>query len=153
MEQTTSSSQHRIIVGTDGSDHSRIALIWAMEQAASRNVPLDVIHVWHLAVSSLPVGLAAESIDLQDLAREGKALAEREVEWAEQQTSARPPAVRPMSIEGHPAKVLAEQAAAADLLVVGARGLGHFAGMLLGSVSDFCVHHAPGPVTVVHRPH
>jgi nucleotide-binding universal stress UspA family protein len=49
--------------------------------------------------------------------------------------------------EGNPARVLVEIATDASLLVVGARGHGHF---LLGSVSDRCVHHADCPVVVVH---
>jgi nucleotide-binding universal stress UspA family protein len=152
MEETTP-TDHRIVVGIDGSEHSRVALLWAMEQAASRNLPLDVLHVWHLSVSALPMGLAAESVDPEDFNREAKALVEREIEWAEQNTAARPPIVRAIALEGHPARVLTDEAATADLLVVGARGLGHFAGMLLGSVSDYCTRHSSIPVVVVHGPH
>jgi nucleotide-binding universal stress UspA family protein len=54
--------------------------------------------------------------------------------------------------EGHPALVLAEEARYADLLVVGNRGQGEFDGMLLGSVSEYCVSHAPCPVVVVPVP-
>ena len=59
----------------------------------------------------------------------------------------RPTEVTRVVREGNPACVLVEIATDASLLVVGARGHGHF---LLGSVSDRCVHHANCPVVVVH---
>jgi nucleotide-binding universal stress UspA family protein len=153
MQEITHLPTHRIVVGIDGSEQSRTALLWAMEQAAARSMPLDVVHVWRLSVSSLPMGLAAESVDPEDYSREAKSLAEREIDWAEEHTAARPTIVRPVALEGHAAKVLVDEAASAELLVVGARGLGHFAGMLLGSISDYCVRHAPTPVVVVHNHH
>jgi nucleotide-binding universal stress UspA family protein len=57
--------------------------------------------------------------------------------------------VEPVVREGAPARVLLEEADDADLLVVGSRGLGGFRGLLLGSVSQQCSHHAPCPVVVV----
>jgi nucleotide-binding universal stress UspA family protein len=48
--------------------------------------------------------------------------------------------------------VLLDEAASADLLVVGSRGLGGFAELLLGSVSHECAQHATCPVVIVHRP-
>jgi nucleotide-binding universal stress UspA family protein len=58
-------------------------------------------------------------------------------------------AIRTTVVRGHPAQVLLETATGAYLLVVGSRGHGTFAGMLLGSVSQHCVQHAPCPVLVV----
>jgi len=57
--------------------------------------------------------------------------------------------IRPSVVEGHPADVLVREARGADLLVVGSRGHGGFAGVLLGSVSQHCVHHAPCSVLVI----
>ncbi|MFH8624527.1 universal stress protein [Streptomyces vietnamensis] len=57
--------------------------------------------------------------------------------------------VGPRVVEGHPAAVVIEESRDADLLVVDSHGRGAFAGMLLGSVSGHCVHHASCPVLVV----
>ena len=57
--------------------------------------------------------------------------------------------VRTVVEEGNPVQVLIEQSASADLLVVGSRGHGGFAGMLLGSVSHHLVAHSKCPVVVV----
>jgi nucleotide-binding universal stress UspA family protein len=54
-------------------------------------------------------------------------------------------------VEGRPAAVLVDESQGADLLVVGSRGHGGFTGLLLGSVSQQCAHHAACPVVIVHR--
>jgi nucleotide-binding universal stress UspA family protein len=61
----------------------------------------------------------------------------------------KPVAIRATVVRGHPAQVLLETATGAYILVVGSRGHGTFAGMLLGSVSQHCVQHAGCPVLVV----
>jgi nucleotide-binding universal stress UspA family protein len=61
------------------------------------------------------------------------------------------PPIQQLVVEGHPAGVLVEHSKSADLLAVGARGHGAFTDLLIGSVSNHCVHHAACPVLVVRR--
>ena len=68
--------------------------------------------------------------------------------WAPDSTSV---VVHPLVVEGHPTEVLLEVAREADLLVVGSRGRGELAGLLLGSVSQRCAERASCPVVVVPR--
>ena len=60
-----------------------------------------------------------------------------------------PSQIEALSVEGHPATVLVEQARDAELLVVGSRGRGAASGLLLGSVSQSLAHHAPCPLVIV----
>jgi len=57
----------------------------------------------------------------------------------------------PVLVEGHPAPALVEATRGADLLVVGSHGYGAFTGMMLGSVSEYCVHHVSCPITIVRQ--
>jgi nucleotide-binding universal stress UspA family protein len=141
----------RVVVGVDGSDHSRRALVLAMEDAERRRAALDVIHAWQVPTAAMPLGVPYEALNAEALAREAKALLERELDWAETHTTARPVLIRPQVVQGRASTVLTEASEGADLLVVGARGLGMLASFVLGSVSAFCVRHARVPVLVVHR--
>ena len=58
-------------------------------------------------------------------------------------------AIEALSVEGHPATVLVEQAREAEILVVGSRGRGAARSLLLGSVSQSLAHHAPCPLVIV----
>ncbi|GAA1431307.1 hypothetical protein GCM10009616_18090 [Microlunatus lacustris] len=140
-----------IIVGVDGSDSSRVALRWAYDEALHHGASLTVVMVWHAALVPMmpPYG---------SLPPEGYGEAPRENALAvlEELTSSlggdgETPEVEVRSSieEGNPAKVLIERSKEADLLVVGSRGQGGFAGMLLGSVSQHLVAHAECPVVVL----
>ena len=139
----------QIIVGVDGSDNSRDALRWAYDEAAHHGASLNAVVVWH--APSLPMqppygSLPPEGYESQP-ARDAMDLLER----LTADLDARKPAVdvRNSTHQGNPAKVLIELSGSADLLVVGSRGHGGFAGMLLGSVSQHLVAHAACPVVVV----
>jgi nucleotide-binding universal stress UspA family protein len=88
-------------------------------------------------------------MDLEDDARHGlKETVEQVIGAAEE-----PARVQTEILEGPPALMLLKAAEGAEVLVVGSRGHGAFAGMLLGSVSQHCVHHATCPIVVVRHPH
>ncbi|MCK2218312.1 universal stress protein [Actinomadura sp. ATCC 31491] len=127
----------RVVVGHDGSGHAEAAMGYGVEQARARRVPLLVVHVpWTPAFSRY--GYSPQ----QDV----REAAERLEPWR-----ARHPDVDIVDVRqaGHPVAVLAAAGAAADLLVVGSRGLGGFASAVLGSVSHGVLHHATCPVAVV----
>ncbi|MCZ4125912.1 universal stress protein [Streptomyces sp. H39-S7] len=93
-------------------------------------------------------GWAPGSIDTSEIA----ASVRKELDAAVAEVSGqvdRPVEVLTRVVEGHPAEVLLEASAGARLLAVGSRGHGTFAGILLGSVSQHCVQHAPCPVVVI----
>jgi len=137
-----------IVVGVDGSDGSLEALRWAAAQAEATGDTLEVLMAWEWPnawgrTPAWPPGqdpadqttrLLAEAVD--------RALGPRHS-----------PPVHQVVVEGHPASALIAASEHAALLVVGSRGLGGFAGLMLGSVTQHCTTHAACPVVVVrHRP-
>jgi nucleotide-binding universal stress UspA family protein len=135
-----------IVVGVDGSEPSIDALRWAIAQARLTGASLEVVTTWEYPTSFGFAPPWPPDFDPEREAEEalGKVL-ERELSAhgdVEVHESVR---------EGHPAPVLVQAAEQADLLVVGSRGHGAFAGMLLGSVSEHCVSQAPCPVVVVRH--
>jgi nucleotide-binding universal stress UspA family protein len=134
-----------IVVGIDASDPSLDALRWALEEARLRGAELELVHafprpelVGMTMVVTLPsddeLRAASEQVLAEALERVGGA--------------GDVPVMRRVGTGG-PAAVLVEAAEGADLLVVGARGLGGFKGLLLGSVTQQVIAHAPCPVVVI----
>jgi nucleotide-binding universal stress UspA family protein len=137
----------RIVVGVDGSDASYGALHWAIATAAARNVDLQVVNAYDYLQVVIPMGIAP-GIDRELLEKASRSLLEEMVGPAVGAT-ARPRSVQLIPVHTGPARALLDAAIGADLLVVGSRGRGGVRGLLLGSVSQQCVHHAPCPVVVV----
>ena len=142
----------RIVVGLDGSDESRSALRWAVAEAAIWDAELDVVHAWDLpfVIVPPPINLTYPA-DIEALERSAGALLDAEVEAVRVHTGPSPRQVEKIIVRDTATRALLETAKGADLLVVGSRGHGGFTGLLLGSVSNQCVHHAPCPVTVVRE--
>ncbi len=149
-----------VVVGVDGSDGGKEALRWALAEARLRKAPLRIIHAWTYAYMGAATGgygylggfdsYSAMGVESSQLQREAEELVDRLI--AEVAGDVKDVEVERQVIDGSPAEVLVGAVSAGDLLVVGSRGHGGFAGLLLGSVSQQCVHHAPCPVVVVHRP-
>lgn len=136
----------RIVVGVDGSARARHALQWAADEARSRHATLEVVHAWSIPV--LDEAAYGQNLDPEMLEEAAREVLERElasVDTAGLELTRALPAERA-------AKAILEAAKGADLLVVGSRGRGGFAGLLLGSVSNQVVRHAPCPVVVVPPP-
>ncbi|MQM27939.1 universal stress protein [Glycomyces albidus] len=133
-----------VVVGVDGSPSSREALEWAMRQAETTGAKVVAVQAW-LAPTDYATGglLIPEEQWVAEASGSLNAI-------VSQVAAARPQVpIEQRVVKGHPVTVLVDQARGADLLVVGSRGRGGFAGALLGSVSHHVLHRAPCPVAVV----
>lgn len=138
-----------IVVGIDGSDNAHRALEWAMAEAAMRKTHLTVITVSQAPVSYW-TGKPAPAPGEEERVAEIRKSAEAAVEAAAAKPgSGKPESVTVSVVSGFPAQTLIQAANDSDLLVVGTRGGGGFASLVLGSVSNQVVHHATCPVVVV----
>ena len=136
-----------IVVGVDGSSGARAALRFAVREARLRGAAVRAVTAWRVPAIVYGGGYAP-AIDPTMLEENASTALEEAIAALGAQASG-------VEIErvirvGQPAQVLVEAAAGADLLVVGSRGHGGFAGLLLGSVGQQVAHHAPCPVVIVH---
>jgi len=138
-----------ITVGIDGSSHSARALEWALNEAAIRHARLTVLTVHSVAVSGWSGNPIVLPGDADDQEKAYQAAEEMTLKVASQLGEAQPASVTVRAIVGFPAEELIKASADADLLVVGSRGAGGFARLIVGSVSSQVVHHAHCPVAVV----
>ena len=137
-------STGRIVVGVDGSAPSAQALRWAVALAKLTGQEIHAVSAW-TPPTAYGWGPIIDDTDWEENARVVLADA---VKAALDDDA---PLVRQETVHGHPAQVLLDAAAGAELLVVGNRGRGGFAGLLLGSVSRHVSAHAACPVLVVHE--
>ncbi|TWF75151.1 nucleotide-binding universal stress UspA family protein [Pseudonocardia hierapolitana] len=140
-------AQLPIAVGVDGTAGGDEAIAFAFDAAASRQVELVAVHAWNDITA--PFGYAPFEepvISEEELQALAERLAGHLAGWARKHPDV---PVRRVLARGRPAPCLLEQAQQAQLVVVGSRGRGEFAGLVLGSVGNVLVHHAPCPVAVV----
>ncbi len=143
----------RIVVGVDGSEGAVRGLRWALEEARLHGAVLELVHSYPELEQRYPQPAAVELPDRGSLATAEELAAAKTAEVID---DALRRAGGPGDVEvrrtvraGSPAAVLCEVAAGAGLLVVGARGLGGFRGLLVGSVSQQVIAHSPCPVALI----
>lgn len=136
-----------IVVGIDGSESSNAALRWAVEEARLRHARVQALHAWWIhpmfgrSAEPVPAEADWDSRDATELLRTFV------TETLGEETDVEITAV---AVQGQQASAaLVDAAKDADLLVVGSRGAGGFSGLLLGSISQQCAHHAPCPIVIV----
>jgi len=141
----------RIVVGVDGSTSALAALAWAFDEALAHDATLTCVVAWEPPVV-YGSGFAPVPSLPPDGAYEEGASAQLEEALHRVIGNREAPDIERRVLEGPPAEVLLDAAQDAELLVLGSRGHGTLVGMLLGSVSQHCVHHAHCPVVIVPNP-
>lgn len=134
----------RTIVGIDGSEESQRALRWASFIAKAMRSDVEAVIAWDWGMTTwapYPSGW--------NPAADARQIIDKTLDTVFG-THDHPANLKVTVEEGYPARVLLDASAGADMLVVGSRGHGGFAGLLLGSVSAACSEHATCPVLVIH---
>lgn len=140
-------ARHGVVVGVDRSDVSEAAVGYAFEMAAEVGETVTAIRAWHDPTRT-GVGRMPLVYDRAEVVREeSTALAESISSWQLKFPDVK---VEQQVVLGHPVPALVSHATGARLLVVGCRGRGALRSLVLGSVSHGVLHHATGPVAVVH---
>ena len=134
----------QIVVGVDGSEAAHKALQWAAAEAKSHKAGLTVLHAWSY-MPPMTSALPNPPIPMETLEEAARAVLDEAVSSIDTNDVT----VESKLVIGGAAQSLIAEAKGADMLVVGSRGHGGFAGLLLGSVSQQLTHHAPCPVVIV----
>ena len=139
-----------IVVGVDHSAGAKATLRFALEEARLRQATLRVVHAWqfgYIGATGLERAPPAVGGELKDFRRGAEAALDETLRDVGADTGG--VAIERRVDQGTAAAVLVEESRDADLLVVGSRGHGGFAQLLLGSVSQQCAQHAFCPVVIV----
>jgi nucleotide-binding universal stress UspA family protein len=139
-----------IIVGIDGSGHSRRALEWAMREAAIRHTALTVLTV-HPAITGYYGGVATYPGDL-DLTEQAREAAQAETDKVLAGLDGpHPESVTVKAVHGFVVEEIIKAGSDADMVVLGSRGVGGFTRLMMGSTCSQVVQHASCPVLIVRH--
>ena len=139
-----------IVVGVDGSQGAKEALRFALQEARRRQATLRAVHAWrfgYIGVTGIEGFSPLYGADLGELRHNAEVFLNATLD--DVVSDGNGVVLEGVVVEGAAARVLVDQSRGADLLVVGSRGHGGFAGLLLGSVSQQCAQHAACPVVIV----
>jgi nucleotide-binding universal stress UspA family protein len=141
----SSATRRGIIVGVDGSEPARSALRYAAAMAPKLALPLRALVVWDYPALAWGEGYNAEMVEAIEGAARDTARNEADALFPD----GRPDWFSIVTRQGGAAGILIEASGESEMLVVGSRGRGGFASLLLGSVSAACAAHARCPVLIV----
>lgn len=136
-----------IVVGVDGSEGSIRALRFAFDEARIRDAEITAVSAWTLPVAAYEAGWLRAPVEFGEFSNSARATLDTSLESVGAATSGIK--VTKVVSEGQPADVLCSEAKDAELLVVGSRGMGGFGSLVLGSVSQQCLHHTPCALVIV----
>jgi nucleotide-binding universal stress UspA family protein len=135
---------YRIVVGVDGSEHGNAAFRWALREATAHDGEIVAVLAWQMPFIGIP-----GAFDRDEIERSCKRFLEEVI--ADIVPDA-PVPITKLVAEGDVSASLIAAAKGAEMLVLGSRGRGGFAGLKLGSVSQECVQHAACPVVIIKQP-
>lgn len=141
------SDYKKVVVGVDGSPASVKAVVWATHEAKLRNSEIEILHSWSMPFVVDPMAMMPMMFPVEEMVADAKKVVAGAVEIiAGIDAKAR---VITRIERGSASEHLITAGKSADLLVVGSRGHGGFAGLLLGSVAQQVANHATCPVVIV----
>ena len=149
MDAAQRTSLRPVMAAVDGSGESDAAVRWAAEEAARRGAGLQVVHVWSSPVVPWPTPFTGAVIDPAPFEAEARRVLEDAQGLVRRELGDRAPDIEPVLVQGPVVTRLMEASVGADLLVLGSRGRGGFASLLLGSVASGCAHHTTIPLAVI----
>jgi nucleotide-binding universal stress UspA family protein len=137
-----------VVAGVDGSEESLLAAEWAAQEAQRRGAPLRLVSAVAMPPRMHPLGVAPQTVADKLRGESARALSEA-VTRSEEASSGL--LIDTSLLTGPPALAVTDSGAGALMLVVGARGAGGFAALVLGSVGRYAAMHANCPVVVVRQ--
>lgn len=147
LAETGGGATPPVVVGIDGSIGASAALHFAAEEAIHRGLPLRIVCAWEAnAATYIGEAFASTADGLVEAERQAELIVRAALDRLASHTAIE---IEALTIQGHPAKVLMDQAQAAALLVVGSCGRGAVAGLLNSSVSRKLTHHVSCPIVIV----